>query len=40
MTAFTVGHSLTLALATLNLVTPDARAVDMLIPDRTAMHAS
>jgi len=32
ITAFTIGHSLTLALATLNLVQVDARAVEALIP--------
>lgn len=32
ITAFTVGHSLTLALATLNLVQVDSRAVEALIP--------
>ena len=32
ITAFTVGHSLTLALATLNLVQVNARAVEALIP--------
>ncbi len=32
ITAFTIGHSLTLALATLNMVRVDARAVEALIP--------
>ncbi|MCC7054994.1 MAG: HupE/UreJ family protein [Gemmatimonadaceae bacterium] len=32
ITAFTIGHSLTLALATLNLVHPDTRVVEALIP--------
>ena len=32
ITAFTVGHSLTLALATLNLVQVNSRAVEALIP--------
>ena len=32
ITAFTIGHSLTLALATLNLVQVDPRAVEALIP--------
>ena len=32
ITAFTIGHSLTLALATLNLVQVDARTVEALIP--------
>ncbi|MES3036045.1 MAG: HupE/UreJ family protein [Gemmatimonadota bacterium] len=32
ITAFTIGHTLTLALATLNLVQVDARAVEALIP--------
>ena len=32
ITAFTVGHSLTLALATLNVVQANARAVESLIP--------
>ncbi len=32
ITAFTVGHSLTLALATLNVVTPNSHLVETLIP--------
>lgn len=32
ITAFTIGHSLTLALATLNLVQVDSKAVETLIP--------
>jgi hypothetical protein len=32
VTAFTVGHSITLALATLGLVRPDAAVVEVLIP--------
>jgi hypothetical protein len=32
VTAFTIGHSLTLALATFNVVTPSTRVVETLIP--------
>lgn len=32
ITAFTIGHTLTLALATLNIVQVDARAIEALIP--------